>query len=56
MERLGKFEHFRWVGDKRTQIVYDVDNLTDENYFQGGFSNTRAATDQYNGAMNNAST
>lgn len=29
MERPGKFAHFRWVGDKRTQIVYDVDNLTD---------------------------
>ena len=30
MERPGKFEHFRWVGDKRTQIVYDVDALADE--------------------------
>ena len=30
MERPGKFEHFRWVGDKRTQIVYDVDNLKNE--------------------------
>lgn len=29
MERLGKFEHFRWVGDKRTQIVYDIDALDD---------------------------
>jgi len=29
VERLGKFEHFRWVGDKRTQIVYDVDSLDD---------------------------
>jgi hypothetical protein len=29
MERPTKFEHHRWVGDKRTQIVYDVDNLTD---------------------------
>ena len=27
MERPGKFEHFRFVGDKRTQIVYDVDAL-----------------------------
>ena len=27
MERPGKFEHFRWVGDKRTQVVYDVDEL-----------------------------
>lgn len=28
MERPGKYEHFRWVGDKRTQVVYDVDALT----------------------------
>ena len=30
VERPGEFEHFRWVGDKRTQIVYDVDETTDE--------------------------
>ena len=30
MVRPGKFEHFRWVGDKRTQTVYDVDALSDE--------------------------
>jgi hypothetical protein len=29
MERPGRFEHHRWVGDKRTQVVYDVDNLDD---------------------------
>jgi hypothetical protein len=29
MERPARFEHFRWVGDKRTQIVYDVDALDD---------------------------
>jgi hypothetical protein len=29
MERPGKFEHHRWVGDKRTRIVYDVDNMAD---------------------------
>ena len=29
MERPGKFEHFRFVGDKRTQTVYDVDQLDD---------------------------
>ena len=28
MERPGKFEHARFVGDKRTQTVYDVDALT----------------------------
>lgn len=30
MERPTKFQHFRFVGDKRSQIVYDVDELTDE--------------------------
>ena len=29
MERLGKFEHNRYVGDKRSQVVYDVDALDD---------------------------
>ena len=29
VKRPGKFEHFRWVGDKRTQIVYDVDGMAD---------------------------
>ena len=26
MERPTKFEHTRFLGDKRTQLVYDVDN------------------------------
>jgi hypothetical protein len=30
MERPGKFEHHRYVGDKRTQVVYDVDALGPE--------------------------
>ena len=30
MERPTRFEHNRWVGDKRTQVVHDVDNCTDE--------------------------
>ena len=29
MERPTKFEHSRWVGDKRSQVVYDVDNIDD---------------------------
>ena len=29
MERLSRFEHFRYLGDKRTQIVHDID-ATDE--------------------------
>lgn len=27
MERPGKFEHHRYLGDKRTQVVYDVDAI-----------------------------
>ena len=30
MDRPGKFEHFRFVGDKRSQRVYDLDEWTDE--------------------------
>jgi hypothetical protein len=29
MERPVKFEHNRWVGDKRSLVVYDVDNIDD---------------------------
>ena len=27
MERPVRFEHHRYLGDKRTQVVYDVDSL-----------------------------
>lgn len=30
MERPLRFEHLRYVGDKRTQLVYDLDEWTDE--------------------------
>lgn len=30
MERPVKFEHSRFVGDKRTQLVYDLDEWEDE--------------------------
>jgi len=29
MERPTKFEHTRFLGDKRTQLVYDVDSWKD---------------------------
>ncbi len=29
MERPTRFEHHRWLGDKRTQVVYDLDTYTD---------------------------
>jgi hypothetical protein len=30
MERPAKFEHTRFLGDKRTQLVYDLDEWTDQ--------------------------
>ena len=30
MNRPTKFEHFRWIGDRRSQVVYDIDGLEDE--------------------------
>ena len=29
MQRPARFEHFRYVGDKRTQLVYDLDEWED---------------------------
>jgi hypothetical protein len=29
MQRPSRFEHARFVGDKRTQLVYDLDTWTD---------------------------
>lgn len=34
MERLGRFEDHRYVGDKRTQIVHDVDRCDDPAHLQ----------------------
>ena len=30
MKRPTRFEEHRWLGDKRTQVVYDVDAVSDE--------------------------
>jgi hypothetical protein len=30
MERPTRFEHSRYLGDKRTQFVYDLDSWSDE--------------------------
>ncbi len=29
MERPSRYEHFRYLGDKRIQVVYDLDEVTD---------------------------
>ena len=30
MARPTRFEHYRWLGDKRTQVVHDLDASTDD--------------------------
>lgn len=30
MERPTRFEHFRYLGDKRTQVVYDLDTAPED--------------------------
>ncbi len=30
MDRPSRFEHARFLGDKRTQLVYDIDEWNDE--------------------------
>lgn len=30
MDRPAKFEDFQFIGDKRTQVVYDLDAVDDE--------------------------
>ncbi|MBE51672.1 MAG: hypothetical protein CL448_01360 [Acidimicrobiaceae bacterium] len=30
MKRPVRVEHFRWLGDKRNQVVYDLDGNLDE--------------------------
>ncbi len=34
MERPSGFEHFRFVGDKRSQFVYDLDEVADESIIE----------------------
>ena len=34
MERPTKFEEARYLGDKRTQLVYDLDEWTDESIIE----------------------
>ncbi len=35
MQRPSRFEHTRYLGDKRTQLVYDVDAWTDTEVIDG---------------------
>ncbi len=43
MERPLKFEHSRWIGDRRTQVAYDVDNIDDPSIIESLMSVKEAA-------------
>ncbi|HEX7097154.1 MAG TPA: hypothetical protein VF183_14815 [Acidimicrobiales bacterium] len=34
MKRPTRFEHHRWLGDKRKQVVYDLDSVRDESVIE----------------------
>ena len=34
MDRPTRVEHFRWLGDKRNQRVYDLDEVEDESVIE----------------------
>ena len=34
MERPGRFQNSRFLGDKRVQVVYDLDDVTDESVIE----------------------
>jgi hypothetical protein len=34
VKRPAKFEHFRWIGDRRSQVAYDLDHLDDESIIE----------------------
>ncbi len=42
MSRPTRFEHFRYLGDKRTQVVYDLDAVVD-----GSVIDELLASEQY---------
>ena len=44
MERPGRFEETRFLGDKRTQVVYDLDDVDDESVIEELASGSHAQT------------
>ncbi|MGH9230298.1 MAG: hypothetical protein ACRD07_16510 [Acidimicrobiales bacterium] len=30
MDRLGRFEHYEFLGDRRSQVVHDIDHVPDD--------------------------
>ena len=44
MERPTRFEHFRFLGDKRNQVVYDLDDVEDESVIEELASGAHAQT------------
>jgi hypothetical protein len=44
MHRPARFEHQRWLGDKRTQVVYDLDAVVDESVIEDLLASEQFAT------------
>lgn len=44
MHRPARFEHQRWLGDKRTQVVYDLDAVVDESVIEELLASEQFAT------------
>ena len=44
MSRLNRFEDHRFIGDKRSQVVYDVDAVDDESVIEELVASEEVAT------------
>lgn len=44
MQRPVRFEHFRFLGDKRTQVFYDLDEVKDASVIDELVQSGRGAT------------
>jgi hypothetical protein len=44
MTRPSRFEHNRWLGDKRTQRVHDLDNIAPSCHLEGLLTSEQVTT------------
>ena len=44
MDRPIRYEHNRWLGDKRRQVVYDLDEVSDRSVIDELVASGQAAT------------
>lgn len=44
MARPARFEHHRWLGDKRSQVVHDLDHVADQCAIEDLLASERFAT------------